>query len=207
MYQPGVFVQVRWVLILGFIVVVTTLLLWGAARSLVINSSARSDLIVVLAGGNNNVRIEEAVRLLEDGYGKQVLLDDNMDRRVFGYTRAELAQDFVQHLAENLTGKVHVCEIQGNSTLGETQYVAGCISQFRAKSILLVTSDYHTRRALSIFTRMLPQYDWSIGAAKDPSKFGKNWWERREWAECTVTEWGRLIWWELIDQWQTPATR
>jgi uncharacterized SAM-binding protein YcdF (DUF218 family) len=67
--------------------------------------------------------------------------------------------------------------------------------------VLLVTADYHTRRAMSIFSRMLPQYRWSIAAAEDPSIFGKNCWENREWAKHTATEWSKLLWWEEVDRW------
>jgi uncharacterized SAM-binding protein YcdF (DUF218 family) len=189
------------VFILTCLVVAAAVLFWGAARYLVINSPARSELIVVLGGGDNRGRIEKAFRLLQDGYGKRVLLDDNMDKRVFGRTRGDLAQDFVQHLNEDLARKVDVCLIEGTSTLEETKYVANCVSRYRAQSVLLVTSDYDTRRALSIFARRLPQYGWSIAAATNPSKFGNSWWRHRQWAKFTVTEWGELIWWELIDRW------
>ncbi len=36
-----------------------------------------------------------------------------------------------------------------------------CLSKLNAKRVLIVTSDYHTRRALSIFSELLPQYEWS----------------------------------------------
>src|SRR6476646_657059 len=56
----------------------------------------------------------------------------------------------------------------------------------RAHRILIVTSAYHTRRALAIFRHRLPQYQWSVAAAPDESAYGTDWWRhgpgpRRGW--------------------------
>jgi uncharacterized SAM-binding protein YcdF (DUF218 family) len=67
---------------------------------------------------------------------------------------------------------------------------------------LLVTSDWHTMRARSIFRHRLPQYHWSVAAAKDPRLFGVRWWHRREWAKITFNEWLKVIWWNAVDRWR-----
>ena len=69
------------------------------------------------------------------------------------------------------------------------------------KSVLIVTSDFHTRRALSIFRREVPGYDYSVAAARDEPQFGVKWWTHRQWAKTFVDEWLRLIWWKAVDQW------
>jgi uncharacterized SAM-binding protein YcdF (DUF218 family) len=65
-----------------------------------------------------------------------------------------------------------------------------------------VTSDYHTRRALAVFSRRLPQYQWNVAAAHNPLQFGDAWWTDREWAKATFDEWSKLAWWEAIDRWR-----
>jgi hypothetical protein len=62
-------------------------------------------------------------------------------------------------------------------------------------------SDYHTRRALRIFTKEAPNHSFSIAAAYDPREFGVQWWRHREWSKTNLYEWMRLTWWELIDRW------
>ena len=69
-------------------------------------------------------------------------------------------------------------------------------------SVLLVTSDFHTRRALSIFKSRLPNYRWSVAACRDDSVFQPDWWRRREWAKTAFMEWTKLIWWEAVDRWR-----
>ena len=68
-------------------------------------------------------------------------------------------------------------------------------------SVIIVTDDYHTRRALSIFSNRLPQYHWTAAAADKSYLFGMPWWKHREWAKTYLTEWQKLIWWELVDRW------
>ena len=69
-------------------------------------------------------------------------------------------------------------------------------------SVVLVTSDYHTRRALSIFRQRLPQIRWTAGATRNDFLFGQPWWENREWAKTYLTECEKLLWWELWDRWR-----
>ena len=70
------------------------------------------------------------------------------------------------------------------------------------QSVIIATDDYHTRRALSIFRTELPQYRWTAAAARAEFLFGLPWWKNREWAKTYLTEWEKLLWWELVDRWQ-----
>jgi len=67
---------------------------------------------------------------------------------------------------------------------------------------LLVTSDYHTRRALSTFRKKAPGIEWTVASLSDPTEFGVKWWQRREWAKTLVGEWERVVWWHLVDRWK-----
>jgi len=68
--------------------------------------------------------------------------------------------------------------------------------------VLLVTSDFHTRRALSVFRHEIPGYEYSVAAARDDAQFGDKWWTHRQWAKTFVNEWLRLIWWSAVDRWR-----
>jgi DUF218 domain len=179
---------------------------WNAARCLVADSAAPSDVIVVLSDEDDETRIQKGISLWEQGYGKEILLDENAELRIYGFRKIELAQEFVAHLKGSAAGKMHVCPVQGDSTFAETAFVGKCVLQYNAHTILLVTSDYHTRLALYTFERMLPQYQWSVAASEKSTEFGKNWWEHRQWAKHTAVEWSKLIWWEAVDRWRMPST-
>jgi uncharacterized SAM-binding protein YcdF (DUF218 family) len=175
----------------------------GAAY-LVLDSPDRADAIVVLGGDENDYRYYRALQLSKDEYSQLVFVDSNTDQVKFGRTLAVQEEEFIRRSAGALGGHVRVCPIQGDSTDGETEYVQRCLEFRGVASVVLVTSDFHTRRALSIFRRRLPQYHWSVAAARDQSKFGEKWWRQREWAKTTLLEWFKLIWWETVDRWRNP---
>jgi uncharacterized SAM-binding protein YcdF (DUF218 family) len=95
-----------------------------------------------------------------------------------------------------------VCPIAGLSTIAEADDVNRCLQPLGAHRVLLVTSEYHTHRALMIFRQRLPQYQFSVAAARSPAEFGEAWWTHREWAKVTFDEWSKMLWWETVDRWR-----
>jgi hypothetical protein len=173
-----------------------------AARFLVIDQPRPSDAIVVLAGGRDN-RYYKGLELLGKGYGKILFFDARTDVVEFGRTPFSMGQAFMQSTAGRLLGGVRMCPIRGDSTDEEAKHVGDCLRPTGARRVLLVTSEYHTRRAFQIVRARLPQYQWSVAAAYDSYDFGVNWWQHREWAKTTLLEWTKLVWWDAIDRWRS----
>src|SRR6476469_8154861 len=173
-----------------------------AGSMLIRDHPEKSDVIVVLAGDSQDERYRRGMELLRAGYGRHLFLDASSDSRYFGHTPAEYAVAFLRQDAKEMAAQVSVCAFEDDSTLTETGYVGKCVEPFHPTSILLVTSDWHTARARSVFQRRLPQYHWSVAAAKDSRLFGTHWWRRREWAKTTFMEWLKVIWWNGIDRWR-----
>ena len=173
-----------------------------AGSMLIRDHPEKSDVIVVLAGDSQDERYRRGMELLRAGYGRHLFLDASSDSRYFGHTPAEYAVAFLRQDAKEMAAQVSVCAFEEDSTLTETGYVGKCVEPFHPTNILLVTSDWHTARARSVFQRRLPQYHWSAAAAKDSRLFGTHWWRRREWAKTTFMEWLKVIWWNGIDRWR-----
>ena len=170
-----------------------------SGRFLVVNDPQRADVIVVLAG-EMFYRPQHGLELLSQNYAPKMLLDVPKVETIYGHNAVDLAQRYIQQLPQSQS--VAVCPILGLSTKAETQDVARCLENSGTHSILVVTSDYHTRRALSIFQHELPQYTISVASARDPGQFNVSWWKRRQWAKLNYDEWIRLVWWELVDRWR-----
>jgi len=176
-----------------------------AGQFLVINQPERSDVMVVLDGDENDQRYQRALELLQEGYASELVVDKRSDLQKFGRTPATLEQEFIDRSAGPLRSNIRVCPTTAQSTQEEAIAVAGCLNHSVSRA-LLVTSDYHTRRALNTFRRQLPQYQFSVVAVHDRSSFSPDgWWRRREWAKTTVLEWTKLVWWEMVDRWRTPG--
>lgn len=174
-------------------------LLTTSGRFLVINHPQKSDAIVVLAGETER-RPERGLELLGQGLALRLVLDVPADTRIYQWNQLELARDYVKGLPQ--AAAISLCPIRARSTKGEAQDVSRCLGAIGAHSVLLVTSDFHTRRTLSTFKRMLPQYDFSVAAAFDEREFGAKWWRKRQWAKVNFDEWLRLMWWELVERWR-----
>jgi hypothetical protein len=181
--------------------VVTVLLVFlaDAGKMLVVDAAERSDVIVVLAGETDR-RPARAVQLLDGGYGGKLILDVPAGSMVFGVRELDLAERYIK--TRPRAGAVSVCPIEGLSTRDEAHDVEKCLAPEKAKRVLLVTSDFHTRRALSIFRHEIPGTTFSVAAATDDTQFGTRWWEHRQWAKTFVDEGLRWIWWKAVDQWR-----
>jgi hypothetical protein len=182
------------------VVVIVALILFGAnaGKMLVIDSPQPSDLIVVLAG-ETDARPARALELLDQGYARRLLINVPADQRVFGFTAEQLAQQYERSRPES--AQLSICPIEGLSTREEAHDVEKCLAREQGTRILLVTSDYHTHRALSIFRREISGKSFSIAAAYDSEQFGTRWWAHRQWAKTWLDEWLRWFWWVLVERW------
>ena len=171
-----------------------------AARFLVVDDPQKSDAIVVLAG-ETKVRPARALALLRQAMAPHVFLDVEAGDQIYDQRLVDLAQRYAASLPEG--NRVSVCPITGFSTNAESDDANRCLQSAGAHTVLIVTSDSHTRRALMIFRHRLPQYRFSVAAAPDPTQFGDAWWSNREWAKVTLDECMKLVWWEAVDRWRS----
>jgi len=183
-------------------VLLAALLVGLAAKAgdfLIVDAPRPSDVILVLAG-ETDYRPRRALELLGRGDGQRIVLDVPTNAKLNEFTEIELAEKYIKDLPQ--TASVSICPIEGLSTKDESKDAEKCLRREGAKSVLIVTSDFHTRRALDVFRREIPGYEYSVAAARNDEAFGSRWWTHRQWAKTFVDEWLRLIWWKAIDQWR-----
>jgi uncharacterized SAM-binding protein YcdF (DUF218 family) len=178
-----------------------TLLLFGAyaGKLLVVDAPHPSDVILVLAGETDR-RPARGLQLLDQGYGRRLILNVPAAAVTYKFTQVELAQRYIQSLPE--AAAITVCPTEGLSTKDEAHDAEKCLGKEHSGSVLIVTSDFHTRRALSVFRHELPSRSFSVAASYDATQFGSRWWSRRQWAKTAVDEWLRLLWWNVVDRWR-----
>jgi len=174
-----------------------------AGQILVVEKPGAADVIVVV-GGEGTLRVQRGLQLLRQGCASRLVITARTTWLLFGHSEAELARQFVARLEPELARKTSVVNITSQCTWQEAAEVREFLPRLSARSALLVTSQYHSRRTLSIFRRMLPGIACGIVAVPEPSAFGTHWWQHREWAKCTFQEWTRLLWWWAVDRWLAP---
>lgn len=172
MKLPALF-MVRWARKAGFIVVVflcTWLVAWVAASLLITSVPLeRADVIVVLSGSAAYVeRTELAARLYAAGRAEKIVLT-NDDRRG-GWLSAEQRNPFYYERARwelqrqgVPASKIEVVLPPVKGTLDEALALRKYAESNGVTSMLLVTSAYHSRRALWVFRRVFADSRVAVG--------------------------------------------
>src|SRR5579864_4046271 len=94
--------------IAGLMALSLTLLGFGliAGRVLVVDKPERADVILVLAGETDR-RPARALELLTQGFASHVVIDVPVASRIYDSSQVELAERYVQNLAQH--NQVSVC--------------------------------------------------------------------------------------------------
>lgn len=137
-----------WVL-LALVLLAVLVLSATSGAFLVVNDLQRADIVVVLAGETNR-RPERGLELLSGGYAPKMLLDVPATDVIYNQRSMDIAKRYIQQQPNK--DAITICPIYGLSTKAEARDVSRCLRNFSAQRILIVTSDYHTRRARSIFS-------------------------------------------------------
>jgi hypothetical protein len=200
-FLSNIQVEMRFSQIVSFLVIVLIVVALAsrAAHFLVVDAPEKSDAIVALAG-ETSLRPARALALLRQGEAPRVFLDVETREVIYDQRLTDLAQKYASSSPE--ANRVSVCPIVGFSTFAEADDVSHCLQPLNAHRVLIVTSEFHTRRALMIFRHRLPQYQFSVAAARNPASFGDAWWTHREWAKTTLDEWMKTLWFEAVDRWR-----
>jgi uncharacterized SAM-binding protein YcdF (DUF218 family) len=194
----------------------------GLGRYLVYEQEPeRADAVVVLSGSFPD-RILEAVALYSDGWAQHVLLCREPENQavtrlkrkgvdvLYGYERN-------RSVAEQLGVPARAVEIvdrSGRSTFGEAGEVLRYAYRRGYRSVLLVTSKLHTRRASLIYRRLAGDSMRIISRpARDDPYDPATWWRNRTMVRRVVIEYEKLLVFLLIDGWRagpvlagSPAT-
>lgn len=181
------------------VVVATLALVSQAGNFLSVDEPEKADAIVALAGETRD-RPARALELLRQGMAPHVFLNVQARDLIYNQPLGKIAQEYVDGLGESK--RVTICPVLGPSTNAEADDVNRCLQPLGVHRVLIVTSQFHTRRALLIFRHRLPQYEIHVTAARNPLQFGSAWWTHREWAKNTFDEWSKLVWFEMVDRWR-----
>jgi len=85
-----------------------------------------------------------------------------------------------------------------DSTAEEADVLVKCIGQQGWRSVVLVTSDYHSRRAGMIWRRTMREqrvgFLMAVHAVADPEFHPAGWWRERRSAKTWFMECTKLVW-------------
>jgi uncharacterized SAM-binding protein YcdF (DUF218 family) len=128
--------------------------------------------IVALTGANSNERISTAVGLLQEGYGRRVLIS-GVDRKA--------SREDIRNVSRAVRRLYDCCVDLGFTavdTVGNARETAGWAQTMRYDRLIVVTSDYHMPRAMLELNAVLRGS--GVGAetyaVPTPSLKARDWW-------------------------------
>jgi len=150
----------------------------------------RADIAVVLAGDGYGERILKGAELVRQGFTGKVLVSG--PEGMYGYNEAELAIPFAVRHGYPESWFVPLPH-KALSTREEAAVVVRELRRRGVRRCLLVTSNYHTRRAGAIFRSAAPDLEFRVIAAEDRFFRPDGWWRTREGQKRFVLEWMKTI--------------
>jgi uncharacterized SAM-binding protein YcdF (DUF218 family) len=191
--------------------VVGALLIWcliawlGAQLLIVRKELTHADALVVMAGSATfEERNTLAAQLYKEGRAPRIILTD--DYQQAGWSQAEQRNPFFVELAKRKLQNLGVPGTQidivapaGSGTRWEAESLLRFAEDKKLKSLLVVTSSYHSRRALWIVQTVFDGSDIAIGL--EPVRPGIQtpkpywWWLRRKGWLMVPTEYVKIFKW------------
>lgn len=180
------------------------LVAWLGARALIVSAPLeRADAIVVLSGSSTLAeRTQHAARLYSQNRSQKILL--TTDNHQGGWSSAEQRNPYFHEIAvKELTRlgvpsqNVEVVAPPVSSTWDEAELLSEYSKTHNLRSILIVTSAYHSRRALWTFQNSFHDTQAKVGI--DPVETGiqtpnpATWWLHARGWQLVFVEYLKLI--------------
>ncbi|MGH9774663.1 MAG: YdcF family protein [Candidatus Acidiferrales bacterium] len=176
----------RLIFLLGFVLFVGVVylarhpLMRAAGNFWIVEDAPEHADVIVMLGDDNfaGERAARAAELYHAGWAPRVVASGRQLRPYAGI--AELEERDLEQLGVP-QGTIVVFSHRANDTLEECSGLGDLLSKNNWRKVLLVTSNFHTRRARYICERVLPPgTDLRVIAAKDSDFNADAWWETRQ---------------------------
>lgn len=203
-----VLVSLLLVLVLGTLYLVRGPLLAALADWWVVDEPLEKAQVVVVLGGDSVTgdRVRHAVELYRHGWAPRIVLSGASLRTYFNEVELMKREAVNQGVPED---RLVLAPQTAESTLQEAQALEAVLAQHKFRRVIIVTSNYHTRRARMIFKALYQKRGTrTLVSAADDTRFRpQRWWKDRE--ARNILLWELLAtaqtWWELLDPPPAPG--
>jgi uncharacterized SAM-binding protein YcdF (DUF218 family) len=150
---------------------------------------AKSDMIIVLGGDWFGNRILKAAELSKQGYAPHVLVSGG--GYLYGKYEGDMAVPFA--VSHGYDEKIFIKLLYpSSSTRDEAKAVIPELRRLGVKKYILVTTEFHTRRAGKIFRELAPDLELRVVPSPDTLHWN-NWWREREGRKTFLMEWTKTV--------------
>ena len=189
-------------------ILIWPLVAWIGARLLITEAPLdTADVIVVLGGSANyQERAREAAQLLLEGRSQRILITNDNARGPWSSSE-QRNPFFYERSAEEIrsagvpANSIDVLMTPVANTHEEAVLVRKYAEEQGLRSVLIVTSAYHSRRALWVFSRVFRNTDIQIGLISGPlgieSPKAATWWLTARGWRSVPTEYVKMVYYVI----------
>jgi len=196
----------RWVAVVLAIIVVSSFSILRFGGFLLLDPDPlppRAEVAITLHGSDEGTaaRLAEAIRLLREDRVNSVMLSVGAVR-YWGEWLPSLVRHYLRtRYGEETSDRIVLCELLVDSTAQEALALRHCLEQRGWRSVIVVTSDFHTRRAKLIWQESIsgadPPFVLAVVGVADGSYDPRDWWHNRRYAKTWLLEVTKLTWYLL----------
>ena len=207
-------IVVNLIVLLGFVIFCIVLYLvrhpilrFMAEEWIVEDELDKADALIVLGDDNFYAdRATRGVQLFREGKASVVVASGRRLR-----PNAGIAELMEHDLVERGVPKDRIVRFvhDADGTLEEAQALTRLVKEKKWRKVIVVTSNYHTRRARYIFRHVFPQgVEVRIASARDGDFDPEHWWEKRKSIKELTREFAAMVVtvWELSGKSETGET-
>ena len=146
---------------------------------------------MVLGGDDSGDRILKAAQLAKAAYVPYVLVDG--PTKLVGH-ESDMTIEFARRKGVPIS-LFHPLPLPSDldSTRDEAVFVGEYLRSRGIRKILLVTSNFHTRRAARLMRKQNPWLQVVVIAAPDPYFTPNGWWKSREGQKTFIAAWAKTV--------------
>jgi len=155
---------------------------------------AYADAIVVLTGGTG--RLEEGLRLFREGRGGYLILSGVEETSslgaIFPGRDLKTAVD---------TSRI-ILDIESRRTIDNAFNVKKIVEEKGFKSLVLVTSNYHMKRAFTLFSKTIyGDVKLYRHPVRGPNFKDEEWWQSQKSLKLVTSEFFKYLWFHIWQRW------
>ncbi len=183
----------RWAIPLALVVLAIVLhrLILSALGGYLVKSEPpfKADVVVVLAGDDRGNRIQKGAELVKEGWAPLALVSGPLI--CYGNRESDLAIALAVKRGFPAAWFAGV-PIEGRSTREEAREIVAELDRRHANRFILVTSNFHTRRAASVYSSLVSRDRFRTVGARDWA-FNREWWRTRNGQKQVFFEWTKTV--------------
>jgi uncharacterized SAM-binding protein YcdF (DUF218 family) len=160
----------------------------------------RADVLLVLHGSmrGEEARRNEAMRLWKEGRAERVVLSAPQVYFLGEWVPELMRRHLVRVYGEDAAAHVLMCTQSASSTREEALAVLPCLQRNGVRTVVVVTSNYHTRRARHIWRETTagarPPLEVFVHGVSDGDFEPRGWWSNRRYAKTLAEETTKMLW-------------